>query len=125
MPADVKPAAMPASRVIPPTPSVGFDAALVRKLNQIGPISQLICNFELDYARLAIPGGVDARVYFAVEIERLKPLEDEGLLCIGSKGLKVKMRGRLLIRNICMAFDSYLHAPLPEGPALARYSRTI
>ena len=69
--------------------------------------------------------GRDARIYFAAEIERLKPLEDEGLLCIGSKGLKVKMRGRLLIRNICMAFDSYLHAPLPEGPALARYSRTI
>jgi oxygen-independent coproporphyrinogen-3 oxidase len=88
-------------------------------------IGQLMCDFELDYARLALPDGADARTYFAAEIERLKPLEDEGLLCIGSKGLKVKMRGRLLIRNICMAFDSYLHAPAPEGPALARYSRTI
>ena len=88
-------------------------------------IGQLMCDFELDYARLSLPGGADPRNYFAAELERLKALEDEGLLCIGSKGLKVKMRGRLLIRNICMAFDSYLHAPLPDGPAPARYSRTI
>ena len=84
-----------------------------------------MCDFELDYARLSIPGGVDARVHFAAEIERLKPLEDEGLLCIGSKGLKVKMRGRLLIRNICMAFDRYLHAQADTGPPPRRYSATI
>jgi oxygen-independent coproporphyrinogen-3 oxidase len=88
-------------------------------------IGQLMCDFALDFAGLALPDGVAAADYFAAELERLKPLEDDGLLCIGSKGLKVKMRGRLLIRNICMAFDRYLHAPRVEGPPPARYSRTI
>jgi len=88
-------------------------------------IGQLMCDFELDYASLALPEGVCAAEYFAPELERLKPLEEEGLLCIGSKGLRVKMRGRLLIRNICMAFDRYLHAPPVEGPQPLRYSRTI
>ncbi|GJI93891.1 coproporphyrinogen-III oxidase [Duganella caerulea] len=88
-------------------------------------IGQLMCDFELDYASLALPEGVSAAEYFAPELERLKPLEDEGLLCIGSKGLRVKMRGRLLIRNICMAFDRYLHAPPVEGPQPLQYSRTI
>ncbi|MYM88782.1 oxygen-independent coproporphyrinogen III oxidase [Rugamonas sp. FT82W] len=88
-------------------------------------IGQLMCDFELDYASLALPEGVGAAEYFAPELERLKPLEEEGLLCIGSKGLRVKMRGRLLIRNICMAFDRYLHAPPVEGPQPLRYSRTI
>ena len=37
MPADAKPGTKPAARVIPLTPSVEFDAALVRKLNQTGP----------------------------------------------------------------------------------------
>ncbi len=88
-------------------------------------IGQLMCDFELDYASLPLPDGVAAADYFADALERLKPLEEQGLLCIGSKGLRVKMRGRLLIRNICMAFDSYLHAPPVEGPQPARYSRTI
>jgi oxygen-independent coproporphyrinogen-3 oxidase len=88
-------------------------------------ISRLMCDFELDYAALALPAGVDARTYFAAELERLRPLEELGLLCSGSKGLRVKMRGRLLIRNICMAFDRYLYAPKPEGPAPLRHSRTI
>ncbi|ELX09023.1 oxygen-independent coproporphyrinogen-III oxidase HemN [Janthinobacterium sp. HH01] len=88
-------------------------------------IGQLMCDFELDYASLTLPEGVAAADYFAAELERLKPLEEEGLLCMGSKGLRVKMRGRLLIRNICMAFDRYLHAPRVEGPQPVRYSRTI
>jgi oxygen-independent coproporphyrinogen-3 oxidase len=88
-------------------------------------IGQLMCDFVLDYASLPLPDGVAAADYFADALERLKPLEEQGLLCIGSKGLRVKMRGRLLIRNICMAFGSYLHAPPVEGPQPTRYSRTI
>jgi oxygen-independent coproporphyrinogen-3 oxidase len=88
-------------------------------------IGQLMCDFALDFASLALPNGATAASYFAAELERLKPLEDDGLLCMGSKGVKVKMRGRLLIRNICMAFDRYLHAPPVEGPMRPRYSRTI
>ncbi|WUR16282.1 oxygen-independent coproporphyrinogen III oxidase [[Empedobacter] haloabium] len=88
-------------------------------------IGALMCDFALDFDTLAIPGGVPAAEYFAAEIARLRPLEEQGLLCIGSRGIKVKLRGRLLIRNVCMAFDGYLHAPVSEGPQRPRYSRTI
>jgi len=88
-------------------------------------ISRLMCDFILDYDGLPLPEGVTPQEYFAADLERLQVLEDEGLLCKGSRGVRVRMRGRLLIRNICMAFDSYLHAPKPEGPQQPRYSRTI
>ncbi|MYM27562.1 oxygen-independent coproporphyrinogen III oxidase [Duganella sp. CY15W] len=88
-------------------------------------IGRLMCNFILDFDGLPMPQGVTAAEYFAADLERLKPLEEEHLLCLGSRGVRVKMRGRLLIRNICMAFDRYLHAPRQEGPQPARYSKTI
>ncbi|WP_348698342.1 oxygen-independent coproporphyrinogen III oxidase [Duganella fentianensis] len=88
-------------------------------------INRLMCNFILDYDDLPLPDGVSGPEYFAAELERLKPLEELGLLCVGSRGVRVKMRGRLLIRNICMAFDQYLHLPKVEGPQVLRYSRTI
>ena len=88
-------------------------------------ISRLMCDFELHYADLAIPDGFTAAEYFVDELERLPALAADGLLKISDKGLKVTMRGRLLIRNICMVFDRYLQAPRAEGPHLPRYSRTI
>ena len=86
-------------------------------------IGKLMCDFELDFDALDAPGG--AAAYFAADLERLRPLEEQGLLCLGSKGIKVKLRGRLLIRNICMAFDRYLHAQADTGPPPRRYSATI
>ncbi|MBA5606616.1 oxygen-independent coproporphyrinogen III oxidase [Duganella sp. FT3S] len=88
-------------------------------------IGKLMCDFELNYADLAIPGKQDPADYFAADLARLKPLEEQGLLTVDGDGIKVLMRGRLLIRNVCMAFDSYLHAPREEGPSPIRYSRTI
>ncbi|SDG42343.1 MULTISPECIES: oxygen-independent coproporphyrinogen III oxidase [unclassified Duganella] len=88
-------------------------------------IGRLMCDFVLDYDGLPLPQGVTPQEYFAEDLARLRPLEDEGLLCEDSSGIKVKMRGRLMIRNICMAFDNYLNAPKQEGPQPARYSKTI
>jgi oxygen-independent coproporphyrinogen-3 oxidase len=88
-------------------------------------IGQLMCDFVLDFDRLAIPGGIPAAEYFAADIARLKLLEEQDLLCVGSRGIRVRMRGRLLIRNICMAFDRHLHQARAAGPAPSRYSRTI
>lgn len=88
-------------------------------------INRLMCNFILDYDDLPLPSGVSGAEYFVDELERLKPLEALGLLCVGSRGVRVRMRGRLLIRNICMVFDQYLHQPRVEGPQVLRYSRTI
>lgn len=73
-------------------------------------IKQLICNFKLDYAPIELRYGIDFQQHFAEDIELLAPLAQDGLLEISPKGLQVTPQGRLLIRNICLCFDSYSRA---------------
>lgn len=56
---------------------------------------------------------------------QLRRLADDGLLTIDADGLRVSLKGRLLIRNVCMVFDRYLGAGREQQPAPLRYSRTI
>jgi oxygen-independent coproporphyrinogen III oxidase len=79
-------------------------------------IMQLICQFELRYAD--IPGNF--RTKFADELERLEGMAEDGLLVLDGAGIRVTPTGRLLIRNICMAFDR--HLPRAAGN---RFSRAI
>ncbi len=73
-------------------------------------ITRLICHFTLDYATVESSWGIDFIDYFSAELERLSEMADDGLLQLGDAGIRVMPRGRLLIRNICMAFDRYLAA---------------
>ena len=82
-------------------------------------ISELICQFRLDFEAFGSRWDIDAREYFAAEIEKLRDMERDGLLGIDDAGLRVTDPGRLLIRNICMVFDAYL------DQARARFSRVI
>lgn len=70
-------------------------------------IKALICNFNLEYDRFEQDYQIDFNQYFAEDLLLLAPLEKDGLLDIGEKGIVVSPRGRLLIRNICMCFDIY------------------
>jgi oxygen-independent coproporphyrinogen-3 oxidase len=47
-------------------------------------------------------------------LERLKVMEDDGLIEIHQNGLRVPEYGRPFVRNICMAFDVHLHQNQPE-----------
>jgi oxygen-independent coproporphyrinogen-3 oxidase len=47
--------------------------------------------------------------YFADALENLKPFENDGLLRISPKSIECSPTGTLLIRNIAMAFDAYMH----------------
>lgn len=84
-------------------------------------IGQLMCHFELDYARLNKEFGIDFTTYFAKELKNLDSMVEHGLLSLHPGALKVSLKGRLLIRNICMVFDAYLGKK--EEPL--RYSKTI
>jgi oxygen-independent coproporphyrinogen-3 oxidase len=88
-------------------------------------IGQLMCDFALPYAAVTIPGGASFEDYFAPELERLRQLEQDGLLEIRADGLWVTLKGRLLIRNICMVFDRYLRSAPPAAGQPLRYSKTI
>lgn len=70
-------------------------------------IKQLICNFKLDYAPFEQQYGIDFKTHFAEDLELLAPLTADGLIEIGEKGLQVSPVGHLLIRNICLCFDTY------------------
>ena len=78
-------------------------------------ITKLICNFSLTYAEVATRWGIDFGAYFAADLARVKPMEADGLLEMDAQGIRVLPRGRLLIRNICMAFDAYRNGPDAQG----------
>ena len=65
--------------------------------------------------------GIDFSTYFAEDLARLKPMQVDGLLEMDDRGIQVLPRGRLLIRNICMAFDAYRNGP----EAVAGFSKVI
>ena len=46
--------------------------------------------------------------YFADALKRLEVMVGDGLLQIEDGTIRILPRGRLLVRNICMAFDAYL-----------------
>jgi len=93
-------------------------------------IQRLMCNFELSIASIETAYPITFLSYFERELEQLRQLEQDHLVQLDEEWLTVTPKGRLLIRNICMVFDRYLHsAPQPTGtPAGAvvpRYSKTI
>lgn len=53
---------------------------------------------------------------------KLLELEKDGLIYWNTNGLKLSDQGRYFIRNICSAFDMYLH---PRGDKSNLYSRSI
>jgi oxygen-independent coproporphyrinogen-3 oxidase len=83
-------------------------------------INQLICHFELDFFVLNKNNGINALDYFADELKALQPMVEDGLLQIDANKIKVLDSGRLLIRRICMVFDSYL-----KNSTQIRYSKVI
>jgi len=70
-------------------------------------ISQLMCHFELDYQRIEQEYSIVFTEYFADSLKQLEVMQKDGLLELSEQGIFVKPGGRLLIRNICMAFDQY------------------
>jgi oxygen-independent coproporphyrinogen-3 oxidase len=84
-------------------------------------IQRLMCDFELSLAAIEIAHPIVFADYFASELAQLKLLAAEGLLKLDDEWISVTMKGRLLIRNICMVFDRYLEAE--QRPL--RYSKTI
>jgi len=60
---------------------------------------------------------------FADALVRMQPLVNDGLVRIDPDRIIVRPLGRLLLRNIAMCFDRYLHQP--ESVARQPFSRAI
>ncbi|XYJ12310.1 oxygen-independent coproporphyrinogen III oxidase [Telluria sp. B2] len=96
--------------------ALGMDDLLRRTV-----IQKLMCQFELSMPAIEQAFPIAFGQYFAAELAVLRHLERDGLLTLEGDWISVTMRGRLLIRNVCMVFDRYLAAPT----SMPRYSRTV
>jgi oxygen-independent coproporphyrinogen III oxidase len=84
-------------------------------------IQGLMCHFRVSIEAIELAHLVDFKRAFAVELQRLKPLADDGLVELEPEWIVVTPKGRLLVRAICMLFDRYLR----EARERASYSRVI
>ena len=84
-------------------------------------IKQLICNFKLDKKMIESEFAVDFNRYFKEDLELLQTFINDDLVEVDDKEIRVTLRGRLLIRNICMCFDKYLRAKARQQ----QFSRVI
>jgi coproporphyrinogen III oxidase-like Fe-S oxidoreductase len=73
-------------------------------------IKQLICNFTLDTKAIEAEFNLDFDTYFAEDIKLLQTFINDELVTMHEGRIDVELRGRLLIRNICMCFDKYLRS---------------
>ena len=85
-------------------------------------IEQLMCNYRLNYNDIESRFGIVFKSYFSNELSTLSTMHEDKLLSLYDDYLEISLLGRLLIRNICMIFDSYLQKAQEKGQ---RFSKTI
>ncbi len=83
-------------------------------------IQSLMCYDRLSFETIGGEFGIDFEEYFSNELERLRPMEADGLLQRRTSEIRILGKGRYLLRNIAMAFDRYLG----QGPT-ERFSKAI
>ncbi len=72
-------------------------------------ITQLICHFSLNILSIEQEYKIDFKEYFSKEWTELETMQQDGLLVFREQNIEILPAGRLLVRNICMTFDVYLH----------------
>jgi oxygen-independent coproporphyrinogen-3 oxidase len=90
---------LPAERLLPLTLDDRLHGAV---------IEQLMCNLRVDLDAQAARFGLPSQLLYS-GLAALQPIIDAGLLDIEGGRLSVRPQGRLLLRQICSAFDTYLH----------------
>jgi oxygen-independent coproporphyrinogen-3 oxidase len=83
-------------------------------------IMDLMCHLHLDIAAVEQEYGIDFNSYFSDALKQLQGMQQDKLLTVTDKEIQVHNIGSWFIRNICMAFDHYLHKPTH-----AQYSKVV
>lgn len=83
-------------------------------------ITDLMCHSRVDYGAIEARHRIPFRETFAEALDRLRPMEADGLVHLQEDRLEVLPRGRLLLRNVAMVFDAYLQADTGQ-----RYSKVV
>jgi oxygen-independent coproporphyrinogen-3 oxidase len=82
-------------------------------------IQRLMCDGALDIPAFEARHLVEFGRYFQRSLDRLRPLEADGLVTCSPERITVTARGQYLLRNIAMCFDAYVDTPE------LRYSRAV
>ena len=82
-------------------------------------ISRIMCDLEIDRAKVLAPFGESFDRTFASEIAILEGFVSDGLLEITPERIRITDLGRIFLRNIAMVFDGYLKEA-PRGPLFSR-----
>ena len=72
-------------------------------------IHSLMCNFALSTETFESSYLIDFKDYFKTELEALEAFAEAGLVQLEPRWISITPKGRMLVRNVCMVFDSYLH----------------
>ena len=83
-------------------------------------VQELMCSGRVDIAAVEAEHSLDFWRYFADAVAPLQAMADDGLLVMDPSKLQITERGRLLMRNVAMVFDSYT-STTPQH----RFSRVI
>lgn len=82
-------------------------------------ITRILCHGDLPAAEYAAVFGRPLRAAHAAALASLAPLEADGLVAVADDGsVSVLPLGRLLVRNVAMAFDAYLARQRESGERL-------
>ncbi|SFZ98502.1 Coproporphyrinogen III oxidase, oxygen-independent [hydrothermal vent metagenome] len=85
-------------------------------------IMELMANFSIDIKRVEKEHNINFNTYFADALEALKEFEEAELLTMTEDKISVGKTGTLLIRNIAMPFDAYMHQ---YGGNKKSFSKTV
>jgi oxygen-independent coproporphyrinogen-3 oxidase len=85
-------------------------------------IMRLMCDMELNKREVERKFGIEFDEYFSDAYPKLEEFVGDDLLELAGDRIIVKGMGRLVIRNIAMAFDAYLEKMMKEKPI---FSRTV
>lgn len=83
-------------------------------------ITSLLCHLHCDFDTLDADHGVDSRTLLKNDLEALAPMVADGLVEVDQQAVRITGKGRLLVRNACMVFDTYLQQHEQQ-----RFSRAI
>lgn len=71
-------------------------------------IMDLMCSQDVSKERVSRHFNLDFDAYFAMEIERLKPLVEDGLVRVDAEGIHITETGHWFSRQVAAVFDKYL-----------------
>ncbi len=81
-----------------------------------------MCNCYVAKQDIAEQFDIDFDEYFDASLQQLGEARDAELVNVSDDTITVTDRGRLFVRNICMAFDRYREAKEDSSPM---FSQTV